>query len=512
MTATELDPRLPCIVGTARRTWHPGDGPAPEPLAMWAEVARSAAADARSTRDPLPSIDYLGVVHCQSWAYDHPADHLAASLGLGPGERQVSVLAGTAPQRLIDDAAVRMLRGEISAAIVVGAEAFATEKQFRKAGETPPWSHPHPSPPQFPVDLDEWYLPTEMAHGVLPAWLTFALLGQARWAERGATAADRQAFADLMGQLNAVAGANPDAWFRQPYRPAELTTATADNRMVAFPYTKRTTAFMDVDMAAANLLVTKGVADDWGIPDEHRVYLRGWGFARDEIHIAARAELGSSPAMRRATSSALAAAGLQVDDVDVFDLYSCFGSAVQFAQDALGLDALDPRPITVTGGLPYHGGPSSNYLSHSTSHLVDHLRSHPDQIALATGIGMHMTKHVAAVWANRPGPLLRAHDDGDQHWNAPESAEARAVLDHHDGEARMVAASVVHAPDGTPDHAIAVCEVDDGARCYATSRDADVIAAISEDRWPEMTATISAGPTVNELHIGPKDLDSSRAS
>ncbi len=41
-----VDPRAPCIVGVARRTWR--EIPAPEPLAMWEELARAAAADAGS--------------------------------------------------------------------------------------------------------------------------------------------------------------------------------------------------------------------------------------------------------------------------------------------------------------------------------------------------------------------------------------------------------------------------------------------------------------------------------
>ena len=42
------DPRAACIIGVARKTWHPADAPdgAPEPLDMWEEMAWAAAEDA----------------------------------------------------------------------------------------------------------------------------------------------------------------------------------------------------------------------------------------------------------------------------------------------------------------------------------------------------------------------------------------------------------------------------------------------------------------------------------
>jgi acetyl-CoA C-acetyltransferase len=161
------DHRLPCLIGTARRTWHPSEVAAPEPLDMWAELARSAADDANAgcarANPVLERVDDLSVVHCQSWAYDHPVDRLAARLGLAAGHRSESILAGTSPQRLLDAAAVRMLRGDTEVALVVGAEALHTRKALARAGEQPGWSHPHAQPPVLPIDLDEWYLPTESA-------------------------------------------------------------------------------------------------------------------------------------------------------------------------------------------------------------------------------------------------------------------------------------------------------------------------------------------------------------
>lgn len=484
-----VDPRSPCLVGTARATWHPDSGPAPEPLAMWERIARDAVADAEARRDALAVVDDLGVVHCQSWAYDDPAGRLADRLQLAAGHRSVSILAGTSPQRLIDDAAERMLAGETRVALVVGAEALHTRKLLADAGEGPRWSHPHPEPPTLPVDLDEWYLPTELAHFVLPAWLTFALLEQARWARRGGTAADRDALYRQLAELNAVAVDNPGAWFHDRRTAEDLERPTTENRIVTTPYTKWTTAFMDVDMAAGQLLMTHEAADELGVPDDRRVYLRGWGFARDAVHIAGRDDLASSAAMRSATATALGMAGLDVDDVDLFDLYSCFGSAIAFARDALGLPDDDPRPVTVTGGLAAHGGPSSNYMGHSISHLADRLRDGRGRVGMVTGIGMHMTKHVAAVWSSEPGPLGPAPVHEDQHW-AGTTEDPVAVHDTLEGPVRVVAATVSHGRDGGPERAVAVCESDRG-RCYAVSEDRDVMAAVGADEWVGAIATLA---------------------
>lgn len=467
---------------------------------MWEEVALDAARDVGATVDPLRKIDDLSVVHCQSWVYDDPSMRLAERLGITGAARHESILAGTSPQRLLNAAAERLLAGAADVALVVGGEALATRRAHERAGESPSWSHPHPRPPALPVDLDMWYLPTEVRHGVLPAWLTFALLEQARWAARGATPQDREVLARTMVELSGIAADNPDAWFRDRPTAAALVDPSPSNRMVATPYTKRMTAFMDVDMAAANLMVTREVADAWGVPEDHRAYLRGWGFARDSMHLGARADLTSSAAMRAASAAALTGAGLHLDDVDTFDLYSCFGSAIQFARDALALAEDDPRPISVTGGLPYHGGPSSNYMSHSVSHLVDRLRSGDAEVGLVTGVGMHLTKHVAAVWSSRPGPVRVTSAPTQQHRAGAGIEPDVKVCDSATGPATVLTATVVHASDGSPRHAVALCELTDGARCYAHSEHQDSIDAVIDSTWVSHKAYVGAnGDGTNDL-------------
>ncbi len=467
---------------------------------MWEDVARSAADDVNVQRDIIGSIDHLGLVHCQSWAYDEPVRRLADRLATHGIYRSESILAGTSPQRLIDEAAERMLRGECSVALVVGGEALATRSAIQRSGETPNWSNPHPSPPALPVDFDEWYLPTERSHGVLPAWLTFALLEQARWAARGATPEDRNELGEIMARLSTVAAANPDAWFRTLRSVSDITQPSTSNRMVASPYTKLMTSFMGVNMAAANLMVTRGTADAWGVPEDRRAYLRGWGFARDAIHLGARNDLSSSQGMTVATQTACAMASMSVSDIDVFDLYSCFGSAVQFARDALGLRHDDPRPISLTGGLPYHGGPSSNYMGHSISHLVDHLRANSSHAGMVTGVGMHMTKHVAAIYSPIPGPILwDGNERSTQQWRAPSTSPDVTVVDHADGRCVIRAATVVHASDGSPTHAIALCELPDGTRCYARSDRPATMSAVTDGSWANADAAVTQGQNSQNL-------------
>lgn len=502
-----VDPTTPCIVGTARHTWHDAD-PQREPLDMWADATAACLDDAADGADVAATavrraIDDLGLVHCQSWYYDDPITRCADRLGVADGHRQQSLLAGTSPQRLLDSAAVRMRDGATSVALVVGGEAFATAAVLRRSGAAPDWSFPHPSPPALPIDIDRWYLPTEIAHGVLPAWLTFALLGQARWAQRGGRDDDRARMAARIARFSEVAASHPEAWFRNALTAEEFATPTAANRPIATPYTKWMTAFMDVDMASASLMVTHETADAWGVPPERRVYLRGFGFARDAVHVGNRASLHSSPAMRAATTAALDTASMTLDDVDVIDLYSCFPAAVEFAIDALGVDDDDPRGLTVTGGLARYGGPSSNYMGHSISHVVDRLRDTDAEHALVTGVGMHMTKHVAAVWSTRPGRLSAELVDEPQSWFGPEggSPGERPVTAEATGEGAVVSASVVHDFAGAEPRVVAICELDDGSRCYATSRADDVVDAVASGAWVGATAKLVHDGSVNELHL-----------
>src|SRR5207248_2477730 len=177
---------------------------------------------------------------------------------------------------------------------------------------------------------------------------------------------------------NAVAVHNPHAWIREPIAPDEIWRDGPTNRMISWPYTKLMNSNNMVDQSAALILTSAQTATRLHVPTEGWVYPYAGTDAHDTYAISERAELHRSPAIRIAGARALALAGVDIDDLDYVDLYSCFPSAVQIAAGELGLSVGDPvRPLTVTGGLTFAGGPWSNYATHSIATMAELLTANP---------------------------------------------------------------------------------------------------------------------------------------
>src|SRR5690606_29330895 len=124
-----------------------------------------------------------------------------------------------------------------------------------------------------------------------------------------------------------------------------------------------------------------------------------------------RADLGRSPAIAVGGARCLELGGVGVDDVAHLDLYSCFPSAVQIAAEELGI-GLD-RPLTVTGGLTFAGGPWNDYVTHSIATMVGVLREDPGAIGFVTANGGLISKHAFGLYSTTP-PAGGFHHDAPQ--------------------------------------------------------------------------------------------------
>ena len=464
-----VDARTPCIIGVAQRTQR--DGSSPEPLELWADVCDSAARDTgvADAGRVLGAADSLQVVYCQSWQYDDPTRRLADKLGIDPRHRLYSGIGGTTPQVLVQDAAAAVMRGDCDVAVITGAEALETRRRLKKRGDRPAWSFRDPERKPFPFEAP--FHPAEVAHEVFQAWLTFAVWDVARRAHLGVAPDEyRRRLGALLAPMTEVAAGNEHAWFPRRRSAEELITATPENRMVGYPYTKYMVSIMDVDMAAAVIVASESAADALGVPRERRVYLRGWCYATDPVYVAEHDEMWRSPAMAAASAEALRGAGAGIDDVAHLDLYSCFASSVNFARDALGMGEDDDRAVTVTGGLPFAGGAGSDYMMHSIATMTDVLRNDEASIGLVSGVGMHMTKHVFGVYSTTPGRVSPPV--------APRPTPPRPIRDTYAGPATVAAYTVAHGRDGGAEWGLAVCDVpgDSGERAYARIDDPALMA------------------------------------
>ena len=212
-----------------------------------------------------------------------------------------------------------------------------------------------------------------------------------------------------MARFAAVAAANPLATRRQGYSAEQLVTVNDDNRWIGFPYPKLMNAHAFIDQSAAVVMTSVATARELGIPRDKWVFLHGCADAHDHWYVSERVDLHSSPAIRAASRQALDMAGKTLADIDVIDLYSCFASAVQIGCREIGLAEDDPRGLTVTGGLPFFGGPGNNYVTHSISEMMRRLRARPGAFGLVTANGNYVTKHSFGVYSTAApaGPWRR---------------------------------------------------------------------------------------------------------
>jgi acetyl-CoA C-acetyltransferase len=298
---------------------------------------------------------------------------------------------------------------------------------------------------------------------------------------------------ELCARMTRVAAENPRAWFPQARTAEEITTVGPENRMVCFPYPKLMNAIIETDQAAALIVTGSETARELGIAEERWVYLWGCGDARDKWSVSERVNYHSSPGMKAAMQRALGTAGLTVNDIGAFDLYSCFPSAVQLGLEALGLKPDDPRPLTVTGGLPYAGGPGNNYVAHSIAAMVERLRERRHDFGMVTGNGWFVTKHSAGVYSARPatGGWKRTDPEIDQaHVDAMESpafVETAPPAGGQGVEAVVETYTVAFDREGEPEQGIVIGRLGaagDGARFFAnTEPDRELLWSMTREEF-----------------------------
>ncbi len=483
----------PIIVGVGQHTNRSGElEGALEPVDMMALAARRAEDDAE-TKGLLARVDSLQVVNTLCWRYADAPALLSERIGASPREKIYTTIGGNTPQWLVNESAAKIAKGEAGVALLAGAEAFNSLRRARQQGVELPWT-PRERPNAMIGEQRIGVSETEIAHGANSAIAMYAMYETAIRAKLGRSVEEHQRkLGELCAALSSVASQNPYAWFPDAKSASEVATVTPVNRMTCSPYPKFMNAIMDVDQSAALIMTSVGRARELGIPESKWVYHLGGAEATDLWYLTDRVNYHTSPAIERAGRRALAAAGRTIDQIDVVDLYSCFPSAAQVGREMLGI--AEGRPLTLTGGLPYAGGPGNNYTMHSIANMTLWLRGASSATGLVTGMGWFFTKHAVGVYGSAP-------KDGE--WRRPDmSAEQReidamshpALVDRPDGAGTIETYTVVYDREGQPDYAIVIGVLDSGGRFIAN-------VANDKDALESMSSTEHVGARGHVRHDG----------
>jgi len=469
--------RLPVLVGAAQLTDRETDPTCSRsPLEMLVCVAREAAEQAGPAKDILRTLDSIALVEVLAWHPQNGPRLLAEKLGSESLRKEIHCsTGGETPIALINLMAERIVRGETEVGLVAGCNNVKTLRAANKAGLRLDWESGGSGQPDHYGSPRPGSNEEEVRYGLdLPPSI-YPVFDNALRAARGLELEEhRDRLGDLMSPFTKIAAANPDAWFPIERTAEELVTPDATNRMVAYPYTKYLNAFLDTDQAAAVFLMSRARARALGVPETSQIHWRG-GAQQNEAQwfASTRPDFSKSPAMRACHQAALERAGVELSAVDAFDFYSCFPVAVSMACEMLGLPEDDPRDFTVTGGLPYAGGPASAYSLHPVAAMMDRIRRGRDALGMVTGNGWYLTKHAALVLGREPLDTAVEPVFGDA-WK-PDCPEARVpvveVANVVAGRARVETYTMIYDREGKPIRGIVIGRSAEGTRFLANTPD-----------------------------------------
>ncbi len=290
----------------------------------------------------------------------------------------------------------------------------------------------------------------------------------------------RRRIGELWSQFSAVAATNPHAWSRERLSADQIWQPAPDNRMISWPYTKLMNSNNMVDQGAALVLTSVEKATYLQIPADRWVFPYAGTDAHDTYAIGERAEFYTSPAIRIAGRRALELAGTGIDDMELLDVYSCFPSAVQVAANELGLPLGDQdRPLTVTGGLTFAGGPWNNYVTHSIATMAEQLTSAPGRRGFITANGGYLTKHSFGVYGTEPPTHeFRWEDVQDEVDREP----IRNAVIEWAGVGTVETWTTPFSREGSPEKAFLAVRTPDDSRVLAVITDAsEAETTVAED-------------------------------
>lgn len=363
---------------------------------------------------------------------------IAKRLQISPRELVYAAVGGQTPQRLINEFSEKIFHGENQCVLITGAEAIATIKHAVRNNIALDWNESVDGDYEdrwLRNNADNMVSEYEMAHGLFLPVQAYPLFENAHRHNMGLNVQEhRKNMAELFAPFTQVAAKNPYAQFRETLSEDFLATPSDENYLLSEPYTKWFVAQDAVNQGAAVLLTSVGLARESGIPEAQWVYLHGYADA-DDLNVVQRDDLSVSRAQALVCEQSFANAETDIQAIEHLDIYSCFPVAVTSACAALNIDP-ESRPLTLTGGLPFFGGPGNNYSMHAIAEVVQKARANRGSWGMVIANGGYLSKHSAGVYSTTPKQAWQPFENRALR-NAMQKAPSVDVAERMDGIANI---------------------------------------------------------------------------
>lgn len=413
--------------------------------------------------------DSMGIPPCPFGRSDNPPLSVARAIDARPRHCIYGQVGGNDPQSRVIEFARDIALGERTVVLLAGAEAIRNQRSAERSEQVLDWNESFDQVEGAPALEDRGWgemfvTHQEVSNGMFAPMTYYALIEQARASAAGLSAAQqRQVMARLMASFARVAAGNPYAQFPTAPDESEILNAEPLNHI----YTKRMIAQDSVNQGAALLMCSVAAARELGIPPQHWVFLHGLAEGVD-CNLSERENPARSSVAESVLKRIFAQAGITPEAIGPIDIYSCFPCAVTMVAELLDLPVDGSRALTLTGGLPYFGGPGNNYSMHAVAEMVSQLRQQSDAYGLVTAWGGIVSKCAAGIYSCQPSSVdWGAVDTRIDTTTMPRCAIAAAP------EAGVIISHVVNYRRGEPVQALILAGTGQGEHFVATTAPGD---------------------------------------
>ena len=420
------------------------------------------------------------------WAYRDPGKWIAEKHGFSNATTSVTKI-GVLQQNLINSACKKIINGEIRASLIVGGEARFKKIQALKEGIDFEEMRLMENPDHYVKAKDDLYVSRELDALGMMAVGYYAVLESAMRYKKQNTPADHENFlGNLYANFSKIASKNSHAWNQKIYSSSEIQKPSDKNPRIAYPYNKLHNSSWNVNQSSALILTSEEIANKLNISSSKRVYPLISSETNHMIGLIQRPQMTNPLGLRLAAEFILETAKKNKIFPTIYELYSCFPVAVQMFSQSLNL--CDEINKTITGGMPFAGGPLNNYMLHASAQVLLKIRENTNEIGLITGVSGMMTKQSFAIWGKDP---LMDFESKDVTKQSEKLEIAVPMSDQKKGKALVIGCTTIYEKQNSL-RAVFYAEDSKGNRLVLISNDKNIIKQVEKEECIGLTAKHSS--------------------